>query len=113
MLRNVGPVLVREARHELGKGGVEIGGLGGVRHKAGYLPEVAKPLLERVGAVGRRDREGFPEELQVSEVAGEDGLAAVHVVADVSLDEDEHCDAVAVGLLVELVAKRLVEDEDV
>jgi len=70
-------------------------------------------LLEGVGAVGRRDREGFPEELQASEVAGEDGLAAVHVVADVSLDEDEHCDAVAVGLLVELVAERLVEDEGV
>jgi len=79
----------------------------GVRDKAGDLLEVAKPLLEGVGAVGRCDRESLPEELQAREVAGQDGLAAVHVVADVSLDEDEHSDAVAVGRLVELVAERL------
>jgi len=63
--------------------------------------------------LGRCDREGLPEELRASEVAGQDGLAAVHVVADVSLDEDEHSNAVAVGRLVELVAERLVEDEGV
>jgi len=37
----------------------------------------------------------------------------VHFVANVSLDEDEHGDAVAVGRLVELVAERLFEDEGV
>jgi len=40
---------------------MEVGGLGGVGNKVGDLFEVAEPLLEGVGAVGRCDRERFPE----------------------------------------------------
>ena len=111
LLHDVGLVLVRETRHEAGEHVVEVGGVGGAGNQGGNLLEVAEPLLEDVSAVGRCDQEWLPDKLKTSEVAGESGLGAVHVVADVSLDKDEHGHAVAASRRVELVAEGLVEDE--
>jgi len=84
-------------------------GVGAVARAEGSdILVILDELEERVGAVGRIERERSFYDLHPAEVARELGLLAVHVCDDVLLDEDEHGKAHTVGLLVELVGKVLV-----